>query len=396
MAEDKLIELLLNKITNLKGEIESKTNLSELRGEEFNVFSLCGVDHYETVHSRILAEFLSPKGSHGQKGAFLKEFCRMFNIPQFKDDALVTTEVSVLVKDVEGRRFDILIEDSDSICIIENKIFAGEQPEQLKSYVEWLKSIDKKHKTLIFLTPNGRYGVSIADESSYMRVAYLKDGETDICGWLERCRRIAIDAPFVRESISQYVNHIKKIIQGGAIMNEKVSRLMEDNMAAAQLAYENYTTTAVRMANATMTEIGKALGSEWTVESACDFKRKESGALFSRSANPCDKSKGKIYVIFAETNFWNCQVGLWCEDMENAPKIEADDLGEGWHVNQIDDSLKRGWLAWKPILIERDVPVNGMIWDGKFFDRFNSDADYKNKVIEEIRSCIKKLADKIY
>ena len=41
------------------------------RGEEFNVFHLCKVDHYENCHSAILAEFLDPNGSHGQGDTFL-------------------------------------------------------------------------------------------------------------------------------------------------------------------------------------------------------------------------------------------------------------------------------------------------------------------------------------
>lgn len=47
---------------------------SRLRGEQFNIFHACGVNHYETTHSAIIAEFLNPQGSHGQGDVYLKEF----------------------------------------------------------------------------------------------------------------------------------------------------------------------------------------------------------------------------------------------------------------------------------------------------------------------------------
>lgn len=46
-------------------------------GIGFNVFHLCQVDHYETMHSRIIAEFLNPQGSHGMGDVFLSEFLRL-------------------------------------------------------------------------------------------------------------------------------------------------------------------------------------------------------------------------------------------------------------------------------------------------------------------------------
>ena len=381
---------LLSRISEIKLKFENTTSVLARRGDEFNVFALCGVDHYETVHSKILAELLSPKGSHGQKEVFLNEFCRLFNIPMFSEKALVTTEVSVKVRGVEGRRFDILIEDGESICIIENKIFAGEQPEQLKSYSEWLKGIRKKNKTLIFLTPSGREGASAVDRTSYKALAYLKEGTSDVCDWLEVCRRVAIDAPFVRESISQYINHIKNVIQGGATMNDEVSNLLGENMEAAQLAYNNYATAAAGKANEIMHKIAKALGPEWTADSACDFRRKESGALFSRSVNPSEKGAAQIYVIFGETNLWNCQVALWSDDKQS-PLVAVDDgLGDGWETDP-----NGSWKAWKAIKVEDGDAENGMVWDGRFFDRFGSDQQYREKVISEIKECIETLANKI-
>ncbi|MBQ5443834.1 MAG: PD-(D/E)XK nuclease family protein [Erysipelotrichaceae bacterium] len=114
-------------------------------GAGFNVFRLCGVDHYETMHSKILAEFLNPKGSHGQGKLFLDLFCEMLGRlgfdGSFSLNVSVSTEFTGYIKGESVGRFDILIEDSStsSVCVIENKIFASEQPEQLKRYAAWLR-----------------------------------------------------------------------------------------------------------------------------------------------------------------------------------------------------------------------------------------------------------------
>ena len=40
-------------------------------GSAFNVFNICGIDHYETKHSAILAALLDPSGAHGLGPEFL-------------------------------------------------------------------------------------------------------------------------------------------------------------------------------------------------------------------------------------------------------------------------------------------------------------------------------------
>lgn len=51
---------------------------NELLAEDFNIFSLVGVGHYEvTTHSAILRELLDSQGSHGQGNLFFIEFLSM-------------------------------------------------------------------------------------------------------------------------------------------------------------------------------------------------------------------------------------------------------------------------------------------------------------------------------
>ena len=66
----------VNQIRRLLSEVQIvvKKNREMLDRTEwnFNVFKLCGIDHYENWHSKILAEFLNPHGTHGLGGEFLR------------------------------------------------------------------------------------------------------------------------------------------------------------------------------------------------------------------------------------------------------------------------------------------------------------------------------------
>ena len=56
---EKIINLL-----NQVGTINNKNNeILEATGSRFNMFQICGVNHYENTHSAIIAEFLNPSTS---------------------------------------------------------------------------------------------------------------------------------------------------------------------------------------------------------------------------------------------------------------------------------------------------------------------------------------------
>ena len=65
---------LFEQVHWLLQQAELKRNESLKRGERFNMFGACGVNHYENTHSAILAEMLNPQGNHGQGSLFLSLF----------------------------------------------------------------------------------------------------------------------------------------------------------------------------------------------------------------------------------------------------------------------------------------------------------------------------------
>ena len=160
------LDQLLNEVQTIT---ESYERVAEATGENFNIFSILQMESDEVAtHSRIIAELLNPKGCHGQKDKFLLLFKELFA----KELELNTIDCSVKVEhDIgtvtmeSGGRIDILISDSKNEIMIENKIYAAEQENQLLRY----HNAFPKGK-LIFLTLNGKP----SEQKSSEGLEYLK------------------------------------------------------------------------------------------------------------------------------------------------------------------------------------------------------------------------------
>ncbi len=401
---------LLKDLADARSKVESAFAAKKARGEMFNVFELCGVGHYETMHSSILAEFLSPAGTHGMKNAFLKKFSECFGVGECSGNAIVKTESSEKIGGESVGRFDLLIQDESTrhVCIIENKIFAGEQPEQLKRYKKWL---DKKAKEgwnthLVFLTLDGHESVTAEDEKDYIRVAYSslqQSGEEkmDIVTWLKQCADLATECPFVRNAILQYSDHLENLVTGERAMSEKIIDVLLSNMKAAQDAYDNYTRACERAADKILAEetpshLGRA--GQWTAYPRCSWKKGEQGVLYVPQEG--EELKGQIYVLFDQKELFGCEIVLFQEkDDANSPiRIKKEQAksweNQGWNVDCAEWSE---YPIWRPVRCGVKEEENSVIykygafWDGEFFDRMNSNLEFHKMVIDEIVKGIKDL-----
>lgn len=205
----KEIDQLLNEV---KWFNKHKNLKSSVNGEEFNMFRICGVDHYENTHSSILAEIINPKGSHNFGSKFLEAF-----IETLKRSELIEGEFQFSMQNVRVvtenasafGRLDILIRNSQNqALLLENKIYAGDQEEQLRRYYEYGKREFGNNFKLIYLTLQGHESTNTdKNQVEYIQVSYSEI----ILTWLERCIEISVRSPIVRETLIQYANHIKSL-----------------------------------------------------------------------------------------------------------------------------------------------------------------------------------------
>ena len=194
--QEKVKELfneLVPKIENYKKERE-KENLST--SCDFNVFEFLKCD--ENMFSSIIADMLCPKGAHGQKEAFLAAFLKLIekktgrNIKN-KSFSFVT-KIQREESTEEGRRMDIYVEFMDRfLLVIENKVWAKDQPKQVEDYLSEIKARKCLDYLFIYLTPGGSNPTKESIEEA-KRETFRKEGrfatmsyKEDIAEWLNDC-----------------------------------------------------------------------------------------------------------------------------------------------------------------------------------------------------------------
>lgn len=200
------IDTLISNINVILQKEKVRKQESQKRGERFNMFQLLGVAHYELKHSKIIACFLDPTSFHGQGDLFLKLFLKTID----DTSGLNTSKAVVYVENdiKEEGRVDIFIkDDSGNGIIIENKIYAGDQNEQLIRYNKYAKNTLAKH-IIYYLT---LYGSDASKNSAgdviYQRISYAEH----IANWLQSCIQHSATMPAIRETLIQYLNHIKQL-----------------------------------------------------------------------------------------------------------------------------------------------------------------------------------------
>lgn len=274
----------MDKIKNLLNQVSIISNknaeILDATGGRFNMFRVCGVNHYEKTHSAIIAEFLNPNGTHGLKSQLLECFIETlgnnFSIQGFNcENAKVYTEFSI----DEYGRIDILIEDKQrqKVIIIENKIYANDQWEQLKRYNKYAEGeYQKGNYQILYLTLWGNE----ASEQSGSGVPYLTISYKEtIINWLEKCVAIASRFPIVRETIVQYINHLKELTNQDMDNRnkEEITEILSkiENLKAARIIYHNYLATfdaiIKRHFNPKMEEFAEQKGLEYHYEKSEEY-----------------------------------------------------------------------------------------------------------------------------
>ena len=165
------------------------------------------------THSALLADLLSPTGSHGQGNLFLSLF---LNLPSlnFKSSEIVGGPWIVQREKVTAfGNMDLFLAVSKrkQCIIVENKIDAGDQPGQMSRYFRWLKAspYNVNASRLVYLTREGRSPSVLAltvdgkeDEEARSHVTLLSY-KSEIIPLLRK-GLLHISAPKLRETLHQY------------------------------------------------------------------------------------------------------------------------------------------------------------------------------------------------
>ena len=248
------IQNLLSEIRHLVELDNKQKEEARKRGENYNIFSVLRVETAEMgTHSAFLASLLNPDGDHGMRDKFLEFFIAK---TECGDLQLKTSNCTVEVEHFTGDgRIDILITDKNAskAIVIENKIYADDQPSQMKRYYDYATNNYKNGFHLLYLTldehePSSESRKDLSADD-FMCVSY----RNNILPWLGQCARIAYDKPLVRETINQYISLIKSLtgMTSQDDIKEKVINMMatKENFQTAALVASNFVEIKKRIIN---------------------------------------------------------------------------------------------------------------------------------------------------
>ena len=168
----------------------------------FNIFSTLRGEHDEVnLHSRFIYALLNYQKSPDAPRQNLTKFLQHVAKKDFDQSGIKVER--------ERDNIDILItNDVKQAVVIENKIGAGDQPQQLQRYHDRLRKREFDDISLLYLTLDGyapsEYSVG---NLCYQSISY----RDDLPPWLEGCQKRAYDEPALRESIGQYLQLIRKL-----------------------------------------------------------------------------------------------------------------------------------------------------------------------------------------
>ena len=386
---------MLGSISNLFEQEKKLVERKRTEGDFFNVFNTIGLQTEEVrLHSAFIAELLNPNGSHGLSYRFLQAF---LEIIETSDDYLdycrcghndIVERVIGPVNDMgkEGGRIDIVIEDGNHALIIENKIYAGDQKNQMLRYNNYAKKEFPNGYKLVYLSLDGHKPNDCSlgnDGFEYKVISY----EKEIVEWLEKCYTISEGKPLVQSVIKQYRELVKQIT------NTDMDMKYKEELLSIMLSPEN--TIAVSEVLKLQNEWIGRLYDKYIWEPLEDYA-KQMNMKFGKQ---CEYGEGgawiyreewKYYGVFIWTDrkndWYNMYVGVsWYDPPKKGSIIKTTDYQK---LNCLSESPCHDWPYGFEYLQNTirnwDYNITEEIVQGKVFD-------YIKKKFEEMISEIDEL-----
>jgi hypothetical protein len=353
-------EYLLNQVNGL---LKSYEKLARSTGENFNIFSVMGMESNEVkTHSAIIGELLNPKGTHGLSDIPMKLFIEqvkveirenqstldeysslktindealneIFNLNTKYSKSIIEESIGKINENItEGGRIDILIYDNENKAfVIENKIYAGEQINQLGRYNKAFPNAPILYLTLFGDKPNS--AGELIENEKYFIISYKKC----ILKWLENCVKEAVTFPMLREVINQYIYLIKKLTHQtmNNKLKEEIADLIKNNFEEASAISDNFENAKSKVITDFWKKVEKTLKKQlegkWLVKiDKYLIKSRFNHILISRT----DEEKIYFYCRYdikkGEVNY-----GIILNPMLNKTEIKGHAIWEGVK-NQID------------------------------------------------------------
>ena len=375
---------------NLLDEVKDEKSKSLNKGDLFNIFGIIGKSSDEVnIHSKFLAMLLNPKGKHGCGDAFLRTFCKTtsIDISRFDlDKAEVFAEYSIgpIRKNrTEGGRIDILIRfGKEYAIIIENKIYAGDQENQLMRYRNYAKSF--KSFVILYLTLDGhapdKKSTHEGDDGNayWSEISYESDIKDWLGKWLELKR--SENKTWIYPIVKQYVDLIDSITGNDvdASFTEKLCNLLGEanNLAFAGEMKKEIFDAKIKIINIFCSKLKKS-ANEKGLSSETDNEPDEDDPFIRLYMS---KKKWKCCLVFEiDTNAFYCKFGIVLDNdkITDFRRKEIKDLENELRNLQDYRNDHSWWMIWDYLPDEFEK------WNAETFVSVKNDSRNLLGILEE-------------
>jgi len=242
MRDGLTIEQLLDAAKKIvkQHEFDTKKN-----GEDFNLFSILGMEYNETkTHSGMLVALLDPNGNHYQEDLFLRLFLDQIGYDYSGENLkLVKVEsehhIGKITKDyLSGGFIDILITfSSNKIIAIENKIYAGDQPKQMYRYSLYRPSFLSLYYLNLFGDNPSADSLQDLKEEDYKIITY----RNHILNWLEKCMATVPAGSIIETSLKQYYILLKQLTNSMEnVLENQLQDVILKDLEGASFIHSHY------------------------------------------------------------------------------------------------------------------------------------------------------------
>jgi hypothetical protein len=198
----------------------------------FNIFETLNIETAETrTHTPFLSNLLDPFGTHAQGNLFLKSFIDYFIPVEKKEFFMLDDMMDYQIKQeqrVFNGQLDLYLRSLNSHqkfgIVIENKIHAPDQEEQIQRYYDYLcsKNLSEEQMMLFYLTIWGNKPSQNAISQEFLQkleqknllstISYKNRDDTNktIYDWLSYTLQY-IKAVKVKTLVKQYLDTIQKL-----------------------------------------------------------------------------------------------------------------------------------------------------------------------------------------
>ena len=235
-----------------KGYMAAKAEADRQRAmgkHDYNIFTLFyGFSDEVNLHSNFIASLLDPNGDHYKNDLFLKLFLEMCGI----DDLSIDTSRATVFK--EFKHIDIYISDSKKHIILENKVYAKDQPTQIARYIDTIQKEGAKDEDIcvLYLHPDGKlpdnqsfgdYHTRLLGENPSIKFKVISYGK-EILEWIDKCKNEVSNITDLNVFLSQYKDVIEMIYDRYKRIDEmetaKFVEIFKENYTAVSEIANNY------------------------------------------------------------------------------------------------------------------------------------------------------------